>query len=79
MAPQTNNTITTNNILGDYMLWYFLDADTDNDTQYYYIVNNSTGNTYVMAVVQLTTIHQEVLRWLRKLQPMMRGVNSTSS
>ena len=43
IAPQANNTITTNNILGDYMLWYFLDADTDGDTQYYYIVNNSTG------------------------------------
>ena len=43
IAPQSNNTITTNNILGDYMLWYFLDAGTDNGTQYYYIVNNSTG------------------------------------
>ncbi len=43
IAPQANNTITTNNILGDYMLWYFLDAGTDGDTQYYYIVNNSTG------------------------------------
>ena len=45
IAPQANNTITTNNILGDYMLWYFLDAGTDNSgtTQYYYIVNNSTG------------------------------------
>ena len=46
IAPQDNNTITTNNILGDYMLWYFLDAGkvTDNNvtTQYYYIVNNST-------------------------------------
>ena len=48
IAPQTNNTITTNNILGDYMLWYFLDAGkdnpgTENEIQYYYIVNNSTG------------------------------------
>ena len=43
IAPQANNTITTNNILGDYMLWYFLDAGMDNETQYYYIVNNSTG------------------------------------
>ena len=43
IAPQANNTITTNNILGDYMLWYFLDAGEDGDTQYYYIVNNSTG------------------------------------
>ena len=48
IAPQANNTITTNNILGEYMLWYFLDAGkdnpgTDNEIQYYYIVNNSTG------------------------------------
>ena len=43
IAPQANNTITTNNILGEYMLWYFLDAGADNGTQYYYIVNNSTG------------------------------------
>ena len=43
IAPQANNTITTNNILGEYMLWYFLDAGTDGGTQYYYIVNNSTG------------------------------------
>ena len=43
IAPQDNNNITTNNILGEYMLWYFLDAGEDNDTQYYYIVNNSTG------------------------------------
>ena len=43
IAPQANNTITTNNILGDYMLWYFLDAGEDGGTQYYYIVNNSTG------------------------------------
>ena len=43
IAPQANNTITTNNILGEYMLWYFLDAGEDNGTQYYYIVNDSTG------------------------------------
>ena len=48
IAPQANNTITTNNILGDDMLWYFLDAGkdnegTENEIQYYYIVNNSTG------------------------------------
>ena len=48
IAPQANNNITTNNILGDYMLWYFLDAGkdnpgTENEIQYYYIVNNSTG------------------------------------
>ena len=43
IAPQDNNTITTNNILGDYLLWYFLDAGEVGGTQYYYIVNNSTG------------------------------------
>ena len=43
IAPQANDNITTNNILGEYMLWYFLDAGTDGGTQYYYIVNNSTG------------------------------------
>ena len=43
IAPQANNKITTNNILGDYMLWYFLDADEVSGVQYYYIVNNSTG------------------------------------
>ena len=43
IAPQANNTITTNNILGEYMLWYFLDAGEEDGTQYYYIVNNSTG------------------------------------
>ena len=46
IAPQNNN-ITTNNILGDYMLWYFLDAGTYDDIQYYYIVNNRTGNNYI--------------------------------
>ena len=43
IAPQDNNTITTNNILGEYMLWYFLDAGEEGGTQYYYIVNDSTG------------------------------------
>ena len=52
IAPQDKNnddnwTITTNNILGEYMLWYFLDAGKDNEgtaneIQYYYIVNKST-------------------------------------
>lgn len=43
MVPQDNNTVTTNNIPGEYMLWYFLDAGEVDDIQYYYIVNNSTG------------------------------------
>ena len=66
IAPQDNNTITTNNILGDYMLWYFLDAGTVTDnnvtTQYYYIVNNSTekyiynhnGNSRGISIISST-------------------------
>ena len=49
IAPhyKSNNwTITTNNILGDYMLWYFLDAGEDGGTQYYYIVSESE-NKYI--------------------------------
>ena len=46
IAPQANKTITTNNILGEYMLWYFLDAGEDNGTQYYYIVSY-TENKYI--------------------------------
>ena len=51
MAPKTISgtlRIMTNNILGDYMLWYFLDAGTDqnNGTQYYYIVSY-TENKYI--------------------------------
>ena len=41
-----NWTITTNNILGDYMLWYFLDAGSDANHQYYYIVSKSE-NKYI--------------------------------
>ena len=43
IAPQSNNNITTNNILGNDMLWYFLNAGVEDNIQYYYIVNNSTG------------------------------------
>ena len=43
IVPQDDNKITTNNILGDYMPWYFLDAGKVGEVQYYYIVNNSTG------------------------------------
>ena len=44
MVPQSNNTkISTNNILCDDMLWYFLDAGEVGDVQYYYIVNNKSG------------------------------------
>ena len=49
IAPHYKNnnwTITTNNILGDYMLWYFLDAGEDGGTQYYYIVSESE-NKYI--------------------------------
>lgn len=43
LAPQNNHTISTNSVLGDYLLWYFLDAGKVDEIQYYYIVNNSTG------------------------------------
>ena len=49
MAPKTISgtlRIMTNNILGDYMLWYFLDAGTVSGTQYYYIVSY-TENKYI--------------------------------
>ena len=46
IAPQANDNITTNNILGDYMLWYFLNAGEDGGTQYYYIVSESE-NKYI--------------------------------
>ena len=69
IAPQSNNTITTNNILGEYMLWYFLDAGVDNGTQYYYIVNNSTGkyichaggasNTRTVSLVEKNSSNEE--------------------
>lgn len=66
IAPQANNTITTNNILGEYMLWYFLDAGkdnpgTENEIQYYYIVNstgkyiyNHNGNSRGISIISST-------------------------
>ena len=69
IAPQANNNITTNNILGDYMLWYFLDAGSADDTQYYYIVNNSTGkyicNTSgrLIQIVSLTDANRETCKF----------------
>ena len=74
IAPQANNNITTNNILGDYMLWYFLDAGkdnpgTENEIQYYYIVNNSTGkyicNTSgrLIQIVSLTDANRETCKF----------------
>ena len=79
IAPQDKNnnnnwTITTNNILGDYILWYFLDAGkdnpgTENEIQYYYIVNNSTGkyichaggasNTRTVSLVEKNSSNEE--------------------
>ena len=65
IAPQAN-TITTNNILGEYMLWYFLDAGkdnpgTENEIQYYYIVNstgkyiyNHNGNSRGISIISST-------------------------
>ena len=74
IAPQDNYNITTNNILGEYLLWYFLDAGkdnsgTDNEIQYYYIVNNSTGkyicNTSgrLIQIVSLTDANRETCKF----------------
>ena len=35
--------VSTSNMPNEMMLWYFMDAGTDNSVQYYYIVNKSTG------------------------------------
>ena len=45
IAPNSSN-LNTANIPHASMLWYFLEAENDNGTQYYYIINNST-NKYV--------------------------------
>ena len=37
------NEVNTANLPHSDMLWYFLEAENDSGTQYYYIVNNSTG------------------------------------
>jgi hypothetical protein len=42
MIPKGND-VSTANIPHTDMLWYFLEAENDNGTQYYYIVSNSTG------------------------------------
>ena len=42
MIPKDNN-VSTANIPNADMLWYFLDAGEVSGTQYYYIINNSTG------------------------------------
>jgi len=42
ITPKDNN-LNTVNLPHAGMLWYFLQAEDDNGTQYYYIVNNSTG------------------------------------
>ena len=42
IAPNSSN-LNTANIPHASMLWYFLEAENDNGTQYYYIINNSTN------------------------------------
>lgn len=45
ISPKGTDELNTVNLPNATMLWYFLEAeyDADNDIQYYYIVNNSTG------------------------------------
>lgn len=43
ITPNGEN-VNTANLPDPSMLWYFLDAGIEDGTQYYYIVNNSTGN-----------------------------------
>jgi len=42
IAPNGSN-LNTANLPHASMLWYFLEAENDNGTQYYYIINNSTN------------------------------------
>ena len=42
--PHTNNSnVSTTNMPNLKALWYFMDAGSENNTQYYYIVNHNTG------------------------------------
>ena len=44
MIPHTNNSnVSTTNMPNLKALWYFMDAGSENNTQYYYIVNHNTG------------------------------------
>ena len=52
--PHTDDTrLTTSNMPNERMLWYFMDANTEDDTengrQYYYVVNKSTGKYMKLA------------------------------
>ena len=44
MIPHTDNlSVSTTNMPNLKALWYFMDAGTENNTQYYYVVNHNTG------------------------------------
>ena len=44
MIPHTNNSnVSTTNMPNLKALWYFMDAGSESNTQYYYIVNHDTG------------------------------------
>ncbi len=43
MIPGDNNKVNTTSVFRPSMQWYFLNAGIESDTQYYYVVNNSTG------------------------------------
>ena len=43
MGTNDDSGVSTSNMPNDKMLWYFMDAGSNNNVQYYYIVNKSTG------------------------------------
>ena len=53
MGTNDNSGVSTSNMPNEKMLWYFMDANTEDDTengrQYYYIVNKSTGKFMKLA------------------------------
>ena len=43
IAHTNNSNVSTTNMPNLKALWYFMDAGTENNTQYYYVVNHNTG------------------------------------
>ena len=64
ISPKGTNELNTVNLPNATMLWYFLEAeyDADNDIQYYYIVNNSTGKYVYNTDYTLNTDNGRLIR-----------------